>query len=329
MLRYAVFSAMILAIFSCAIETKRTEPQVAPAPQAETPPAKGLKKTITDQDLKKRDDDAELKKRVVILPILDKKNIRSEAILTAAANAFMDSLNQTGELIAIDSKVLKIDLKKYIKNSTYDMKAIAQDAAKVGVSALLEPRIVDMRFQHEDPNLVDNSSSLKSRPLVFEVVVQARMISTHTDKELFNTVKTVTIDDSSSAVAENITSDNFFSKNSELTEILIKDAFMDFRTKLVESLKQITWEGRIAALNGDKIYLNVGRISGVQVGDILKVVEDGSEIYDTELGYHVGQVQGRVKGTLEIVSFFGQDGSVGVIHSGAGFKENDRIEVYQ
>lgn len=333
MLRYALFSAMILAIFSCAIETKRgaPEPEEAPveAPQAAAPAPKGLKKTITDEDLKKRDDESELKKRVVVLPILDKKNVRSEAVLTAAANAFMDSLNQSGELIAVDSKVLKLDLKKYIKNTTYDLSAIAKDAAKVGVSALLEPRIVDMRFQNENPSLVDNSSSLKTRPLVFEIVVQARMTSTHTDKELFNTVKTVTIDDSSSAVAENITSDNFFSKNAELSELLIKDALMDFKPKLIESLKQITWEGRIAALNGDKIYLNVGRISGVQVGDILKVVEDGNEIYDTELGYHVGQVQGRVKGTLEIVSFFGQDGSVGVIHSGAGFKENDRIEVYQ
>jgi hypothetical protein len=335
MLRYALFSLVILALFSCAIETKRGAPEpeetapVEAPPQAVAPAPKSLKKIITDEDLKKRDDDSELKKRVVVLPILDKKNVRSEAVLTTAANAFMDSLNQSGELIAVDSKVLKLDLKKYIKNTNYDLSAIAKDAAKVGVSALLEPRIVDMRFQNEDTSLVDNSSSLKSRPLVFEIVVQARMISTHTDKELFNTVKTVTIDDSSSTVAENITSDNFFSKNSELSELLIKDALMDFKPKLIEALKQITWEGRIAALNGDKIYLNVGRISGVQVGDILKVVEDGNEIYDTELGYHVGQVQGRVKGTLEIVSFFGQDGSVGVIHSGAGFKENDRIEVYQ
>ncbi|MBY0451595.1 MAG: hypothetical protein K2P92_01085, partial [Bdellovibrionaceae bacterium] len=210
MLRYALFSAMILAIFSCAIETKRgaPEPEEAPveAPQAAAPAPKGLKKTITDEDLKKRDDESELKKRVVVLPILDKKNVRSEAVLTAAANAFMDSLNQSGELIAVDSKVLKLDLKKYIKNTTYDLSAIAKDAAKVGVSALLEPRIVDMRFQNENPSLVDNSSSLKTRPLVFEIVVQARMTSTHTDKELFNTVKTVTIDDSSSAVAENITS---------------------------------------------------------------------------------------------------------------------------
>ncbi|MEQ1724197.1 MAG: hypothetical protein ABL930_13585, partial [Pseudobdellovibrio sp.] len=115
----------------------------------------------------------------------------------------------------------------------------------------------------------------------------------------------------------------------ELTEILIKDAFMDYNTKLAESLKHIIWEGRIAALQGDRIFINVGQISGVQVGDILKVVDDGNEIYDTELGYHLGKVPGKAKGTLEVVGFFGQDGAVSVIHSGAGFKENDRIELYQ
>ena len=82
------------------------------------------------------------------------------------------------------------------------------------------------------------------------------------------------------------------------------------------------------ALKGEKIYLNVGRISGVQIGDILKVVEDGSEVYDPEIGYHIGKVSGNTKGTIEVVSYFGQDGAVGVIHSGAGFKENDRVELY-
>ncbi len=322
---------------SCSIVTKRSgevaveEPQTQatpnPAPEKKNPTT--LSKVVVDQDLKSSNEDKELKKRVVVLPILDKKNIRSEEILKKAQNAFMDALNQSGELIAIDSSVLNLDLKKYIKNNMYDLKAIALASNKVGVSALLEARLIDMRFQNEDLTKVDNSSSQKMRPVVFEVVVQSRMMNVRSEQELFNTVKTVTIDDKSSELPENITSDNFFGRNSELTEILIKDAFLDFNAKLVESLKLITWEGRIAALQGERIYLNVGRISGVQVGDILKVVEDGNEIYDPELGYHVGKVQGRVKGTLEIVGFFGQDGAISVVHSGAGFKENDRVEIYQ
>ena len=36
-----------------------------------------------------------------------------------------------------------------------------------------------------------------------------------------------------------------------------------------------------------------------------------------------------MKGTLEVISFFGTDGSIAVIHSGSGFRENDKVELYQ
>lgn len=329
--------SLALSFSSCAIVTNRsgeTDHRNLPPPEepksvVQTTPQKALSRTIVDQDFKRRNEDQELKKRVVVLPILDKKGTRTPEVLKAAQEAFMDALNDSGELIAVDSSVLKLDLSKYIKNNVYDMRAIGMASNKVGISSLLEPRIIDMRFQNEDPAKVDNSSSLKTRQVVFEIVVQARLFNIHSEQELFNTVKTVTLSDPNSVVPENITSDNFFAKNSELTEILIKDALLDFNSKLLEAMKLVTWEGRIAALQGEKVYLNVGKISGVRIGDILKVVEDSSEIYDPELGYHVGKVRGRVKGTLEIVGFFGQDGAISVLHSGAGFKENDRVEIYQ
>ena len=326
----------IMLLSSCTLVHRRDIPEAKPAPVVEAAPApvaeiKGpvIRKLISDQELKKNYDDKELKKRVVVLPFIDKKSARNPAILKNSREAFMDHLNATGELIAIDSGVLKLDLSKYVKDNMYDLKAIAKDAQSAGVSSILEGRIIDMRFKDEGQAPADNSSSQKTRDVAFEVVVQARMLNIRSEQELFNTVKTVTISEENSRVPENITSENFFNKNAELSELLIKDAFLDFSNKLLDSLKFITWEGRIAALHGDRIYLNVGQISGVRVGDILKVVEDGNEIYDTELGYHVGKVAGKAKGTLEIVGFFGQDGAVSVIHSGAGFKENDRIEIYQ
>lgn len=324
-----------LTLNSCTLVHRRDLP-VAQAPEPAVPviPAPEVKpvsitKIISDQELKRNNEDKELKKRVVILPFIDKKATRDPNVIKRSRDAFMDHLNSTGELIAIDSGVLKLDLNKYLKDNVYDLKAIAKEAQSVGISSILEGRIIDMRFKDEDQTKVDNSSSLKSRSVAFEIVVQVRMLNIRSEQELFNTVKTVTIAEDNSRISENITSENFFNKNSELTELLIKDAFLDFSPKLLDSLKLITWEGRIAALHGDRIYLNVGQISGVRVGDILKVVEDGNEIYDTELGYHVGKVAGKAKGTLEIVGFFGQDGAVSVIHSGAGFKENDRIEIYQ
>ena len=337
-----VMTFIFLATTGCALVHRKDIPEAASTPQAAetTAPATEtnsmpatesttLKKSIVDRDVKKNQEDTELKKRVVILPFIDKQSVRDLTILKNSRDAFMDSLNATNELIAIDSGVLKLDLNKYIKDNMYDLKAIAKDSHNAGISSILEGRIIDIRFKDENLISVDNSSSLKSRKVAFEIVVQARMFNVRSEQELFNTVKTVSITEDNSKIPENISSENFFNRNPELTELLIKDAFSDFNAKLVDSLKFIVWEGRIAALQGEKIYLNVGQISGVQMGDILKVVDDANEIYDTELGYHVGKVAGRVKGTLEVVGYFGQDGAISVIHSGAGFKENDRVELYQ
>lgn len=345
--RISVRSAQLVvtafAVFylsACSLVTRReSSAEVVSEPSVENltpdvtekPPtnAGGVRQSVIDQDLKKKQDDGELKKRVVVLPFLERKNTLKNEILVEARHAFVNGLNEQEEMIALDPSVLKIDLGQHIKNNAYDLKAIAGLTQAAGVSSLLEGRVLDVRFKNEDSTAVDNASSQKFRQVVFEVVVQVRLLNIRSGQELFNTVKTVTVEDAEAQVPENILSETFFNRNPQLTQILLRDAFIDFTPKLTESLKLITWEGRIAALQGDRIFLNVGQISGVKVGDILKVVEDANEIYDTEMGYHIGKVPGKVKGTLEIVGFFGQDGAVSVIHSGAGFKENDRVEVYQ
>lgn len=327
-----IFLLAFVFLASCSIIHKRGE-EPTPIVQEETPveapaPKLGVRKTISNRDIKKDQESQELKKRVVVLPLLDRKGIHDLRVLRQSRDGLVDSLNATENMIALDPSVLKLSLDKYIKDNMYDLKAIAKDSQTVGVSALLEGRIIDMRFKDEKEAVLSNTVSTSTKPVAFDVVVQARLVSTRSGQELFNMVKTISVDDDESRIPESTTADSFFARNYELSGMLIKEAFMDYAEQLEDALKEITWEGRIAAFHGDRIYLNVGRISGVQVGDILKVVEDGNEIYDPELGYHVGKVRGRVKGTLEVVDFFGQDGAVGVIHSGAGFKENDRIEIY-
>jgi hypothetical protein len=140
--------------------------------------------------------------------------------------------------------------------------------------------------------------------------------------------KTVTVEESNVRVAENVDTDKFLKANPVIIANLLTESFIDFNPAILDTMSKMNWEGRIAVINGDRVYLNVGRISGVNVGDILKVTEDGDEIYDPQTGGYIGKVSGRLKGTLEVVSYFGQDGAVAIIHSGAGFKENDRVELY-
>ena len=331
--RVVLSLSLYLVLHACTTAPETPTEEAAPPEivQADAPKPT-IKREVKDVNLKLKEDKSP-KKRIVVLPFLDKNSERDPAVLEKARQAFMDDLNKTDEMVAIDSSEIKLDLNKYIKNNSYDLPALSKDLQNAGVSALLEAKVIELRFKdHVAPTMTpDETSDSAKKPRVasFEAVVSARVTNVRSEQVLFHTVKTVTVEEANTVLPENIASQYFFNRNPQLAGLLIKDAMLDFTPQIAESLAQITWEGRIAALNGEKIYLNVGKISGVQVGDILKVVEDGNEVYDPEIGYHIGKVPGRAKGTLEIISYFGQDGAVSIIHSGAGFKENDRVELYQ
>ena len=98
--------------------------------------------------------------------------------------------------------------------------------------------------------------------------------------------------------------------------------------KLIKIAEQVNWVGRIAKIIGNKIYLNAGRKSGIKIGDVMRVVTDGEQIKDLETGSLIGMSKGELKGTIEVVDFFGPDGSVAILHSGGGVLEGDFVRLY-
>lgn len=283
-----------------------------------------MRREIKDVNYEARKDDASPRKRLMVLPFLDISDKRPQELRDKARGAFITDLNRSGEVIAIDSKELNLDLSKMMEGGQYKLAEVAKAAQALGVNAVLEGKINDIRVKRKS----DNVGIVRHLATAFEVVAQVRVMTGRSAKEVFNTVKTVTVEEQGVRVAERVETDKFLANNPEMIEIIVKDAFLDFTPQVLASLDKVTWEGRIAAINGDRIYLNVGRVSGLQIGDLLKVSEDGDDIYDPESGSHIGRVPGRLKGTLEVISYFGNDGAIAVIHSGSGFKENDRVELY-
>lgn len=286
--------------------------------------APGMSREIRDENQVSRNDDQAPRKRLMILPFLDVSDKRPQSLRDRARSAFISDLNRSGDVIALDSKELNVDLSKMTDASGYKMADVSKAASSLGVNAVLEGKILDIRIKRKS----DNVGIVRHLTSSFEVVAQVRVVTARTGKELFNTIKTVTLEDQGVRVAERVDTDKYMQNNPDLIEVIVKDAFLDFTPQVLASLEKVSWEGRIAAINGDRIYLNVGKISGLQMGDLLKVLEEGDDVYDPESGTHIGRVPGRVKGTLEVISYFGTDGSIAIIHSGSGFKENDRVELY-
>ncbi|WP_295906168.1 hypothetical protein [uncultured Bdellovibrio sp.] len=283
-----------------------------------------MRREIKDVSYEARKDDSSPRKRLMVLPFLDSSDKRPQEFRDKARSAFIADLNRTGEVIALDSKELNLDLSKMMEAGQYKLQDVAKAAQAMGVNAVLEGKIQDIRIKRK----ADNVGVVRHLTTAFEVVAQVRVVTGRSGREVFNTVKTVTVEEQGVRVAERVETDKFLANNPEMVEIIVKDAFLDFTPQVLASLDKVSWEGRIAAINGDRIYLNVGRVSGLQVGDLLKVTEDGDDVYDPESGSHIGRVPGRLKGTLEVISYFGNDGAIAVIHSGSGFRENDRVELY-
>ncbi len=283
-----------------------------------------VKRQVKDAVQQPHRDESIPRKRLIILPFLDSSETRPQVLRDNARKDFIRDLNKHGELIVVDSQDLKVDLSTKMKDGEYILADVAKAAANLGVSAILEGKIMDLKVGRKaEP--VGLFRQVKTK---FEAVVRVRVALARTGKEILSTVKTVTLDEAQTRVAENASADKLLQSNPEMLEKLVSDAFLDFEPQINAALNRLAWEGRIAAINGDRLFLNVGKISGLQVGELLRVTEEGDEIFDSQTGNFIGKSPGRLKGTLEVISYFGQDGSIAIIHSGAGFKENDRVEQY-
>lgn len=317
-LKFALIcSWLFLSVSGCEnLQTRRDIEAAAPAA-----PAVKVKDQNKLQALESKG--GGLRKRVAILPFIDVNNMTPPQVLAQARENFMLELNRSGEFIAVDSNELGLNLESYRGANEYRIADIAKASQKMGVSAFLEAQVLSLGVK----NNADRVGLIRQMKSTFESKARVRVVLL-SGKETFNTIKTVTIDEKDYRVAQNAQSDRFFAENPAMLEGLLVETFLDFVPQVSGVLGKSQWEGRIATLQGDRVFLNVGRISGLNVGDLVRVLEEGQEIYDPQTGNFIGRSPGRMKGSLEVISYFGQDGAIAVIHSGSGFKENDRIEMY-
>ena len=55
---------------------------------------------------------------------------------------------------------------------------------------------------------------------------------------------------------------------------------------------------------------------------------EGQEVYDPETGALIGVSKGELKGTLEVIDYFGPDGAIAILHSGGSVLEGDYVTLY-
>jgi len=84
---------------------------------------------------------------------------------------------------------------------------------------------------------------------------------------------------------------------------------------LAKELDGMDWFCRIAKVEGEEVYLNAGRLTGLQVGDVMEVSRPGKS----------GE-QAGVKGKIRIAAFLGVDASMGRLIQGENPDVNDILK---
>ncbi len=264
------------------------------------------------------------RKRVMILPFIDPGSTRSEKVALIARESLVRQLLKTNNVVVISNNDFPKDLSQYLKSGEYDLEALAKIAGGMGLAAVIEGKIVEVKAKR----LGDAIGLVREVRAKMDATVSLRMVAAKNAKIVLSEVRSATLEDSTTRIAERAFSDRYLEEDPKLIEGAVLSAFKGTVPRILQAIDKLNWEGRIAMIKGDRVFLNAGRLTGLQVGDILKITEEGEDVYDPETGVLIGRVPGRLKGTVEVVSYFGKDGSVAVIHSGSGFRENDLVELY-
>ncbi len=310
--------SLSLAQMSCLTLRSQHQPVITGVTENQGP-------EIRDAALQARANDANPRKRIIILPFIDATGgAHSDKLSKNAREALIRGLNKTDNFVVVANSDFPKDIAIYFKNGEYNLEEMAKLGVNVGVAAIVEAKILEVKAK----KIGDEVGLVREIRAQMNVSVQIKVIATKTGHIIVSEMRKADIEDSSTHYAERTFSDKELSEDPRLVQTAVIQAFSGTIPKIVSALDRLSWEGRVALVKGERIFLNAGRLSGIQVGDILKIEEEGEDVFDPETGALIGKIPGRIKGSVEVVSYFGKDGSISVLHSGSGFKENDLVELY-
>lgn len=98
---------------------------------------------------------------------------------------------------------------------------------------------------------------------------------------------------------------------------------------LARNISLIDWYSRVVKVDQGRIFLNAGRLSGLQMGQKLRVYAEGSDVMDPATKMSLGKAQGAMKGIVKVADFFGMDGAICETVSGKGFAVADMVKAVE
>jgi hypothetical protein len=94
---------------------------------------------------------------------------------------------------------------------------------------------------------------------------------------------------------------------------------------VLKSVLSLDWHARIASTEQGKIFINAGRLSGLEKGDTLEVYAPGAQIVDAATRMPLGKLKGEYRGEIEVAELFGVDAAWAKPRRGEHFSPTDLV----
>lgn len=265
-----------------------------------------------------------IKKKIALLSFYNESPMGGDDLAVTATEEFRNELNKSREfIIDPEAEVLFGNSKEIYAGGGIKLAQLARKAKMSGVNIVVFGRIKEARVRQKS----DEIGFVRKIKSLAETIVEIKVYDVLSNKELFSETLDGNISDDNLRFYKAESEDNLTYRQ-DLLRYSVKVAVRKIVPRVVKIGSKLDWLGRVAKIIGTRIYVNAGRSSGLNLGDILKVVTEGQEIFDPESGAMIGMSQGEVKGTLEVVDYFEPNGAICILHSGGSVTEGDFVQLY-
>jgi len=263
------------------------------------------------------------KKRVMVFSFWNDTPVRMNTIGRFAADELKRGLSLSQRMIVPQDLQTVLATEDFVSGEKVKVAQLIREGRRLGVAVVVIGRITKVVFRQKG----DEIGVFRQRQSLAAADVELKVFDVSAGREVAAIGKSGEAASTSNVALEdeNLESQEY---RGELMRLAVRNAMTALVPDVLKTIEKMIWQGRIAKISGNKIFVNAGRSSGLVAGDILKVLTPGDDVYDPSNNAYLGRAPGQLKGTLEVVDFIGTDGAVTEVHTGGNFQEADVVQLY-
>lgn len=303
---FSIILAMVVLVgFSACPGKKDVDPKAAPLPPKKVPVLSGPKK------------------RVGVFEFDNKSRYGRNRLSNAAVDVLYTELQKSNAFVlyersSLDQLGREFDL---INSGRINLDTAAEAGKMVGVQAVVVGTISQFGIWEE----AKDYGVYKKKVEIAEATIDVRVVDVTTGRIIFADTGTGRTEREMETVLGFGAKATF---DETMADKALRAAMAKFMDNLIQQVMNLPWEGYVMDVEGDVIYINAGRSSGMANGQVLTVKRVTGKLTDPVTGEFKGY-KTTALGTARVYDLTGEDVSVARMIQGSGAKRGDLVVLGQ